>query len=107
MYVLDTGEQDDDGSPLHLPKNSAGYTDVVSGNKMTAEEFDQVLGLAGVLGVRSANAVPLSAPLVHVTASLLIAAAAATSTAGRFIRTSLMLTHEGVVCSQAVYSQGP
>ena len=49
VYVLDT--EDDSGGALDLPKNSAGYTDVVSGNKMTAEEFDRALGLAGVLGV--------------------------------------------------------
>ena len=48
VFVLDTGEG---GGVLDLPKNSAGYTDMVSGTKMTADEFDRALGLAGVLGV--------------------------------------------------------
>lgn len=47
VYLLDTEEDITD-----LPSHS-GYTDVVSGTKMSADEFDRALGLASYIGVKS------------------------------------------------------
>ncbi|KAK9791592.1 hypothetical protein WJX73_008422 [Symbiochloris irregularis] len=46
VYLLDT-EEDIADLPAH-----SGYTDVVSGTKMSAEEFDRALGLASYIGTR-------------------------------------------------------
>lgn len=48
VYVLDV---EDEQVPDSADDTHGGYTDVISGTKMSPAEFDRVLGLAGTLGV--------------------------------------------------------
>ena len=58
VYLLDAGEEV--GADAGLGRSSP-YTDVVSGTKMSAEEFDRALGLAASIVV----CFPLS-PKLHI-----------------------------------------